>query len=128
MTTNSTPERGTTLYWRRVPEGRFTFVKTNPDGSYQLHGGEKGYAGTRDARPEDVSTAPFGNSTPHEQVLHYATTHLFEHVTIAQLCEMFGLAQNTIRKVVYDRPDLFRKVGHGVYECRDANADRKAGK
>lgn len=38
--------------------------------------------------------------------------------------ERFGLTDAVVRKFVTDRPDVFKRVAHGKYEVRDADADR----
>ena len=113
--------KGQTLYWRVAPKGKFRFVKMNPDGSVQMVGGENGYSMGRDARLTDVSTAPFDGV---EQVRYWATKNVYAEVTVGELAERFGLTDAVVRKFVTDRPDVFKRVGHGKYEVRDAEADR----
>jgi hypothetical protein len=113
--------KGQTLYWRVAPKGNFRFVKMNADGSVQMVGGENGYSMGRDARLADVSTVPFDGV---EQVRYWATLNVYAEVTVAGLAEQFGLTDAIVRKYVTERPDVFKRVGHGKYEVRDAEADR----
>ena len=117
----STYNKGQTLYWSRYPSARFTYIGMNDDGSISLYGGEKGYGSYRDARPDDIRTQPLEGA---DQILHYASGNIFEHVTTAQLADMFNLKDSTVRKVISDRPDVFRRIAKGTYEIRDPEADR----
>jgi hypothetical protein len=121
MTTTYTD--GQTLYWSRYPSARFTYRGINADGSVALYGGEKGYGSYRDARPDEVRTQPLEGA---DQVLHYASTNIFAHVTTSQLAEMFDLKDSAVRKVIADNPHIFRRIARGTYEIRDAEADRSA--
>ena len=115
-------QQGDTVYWNRVPSGKFTFRHVNPDGSLSLFGGEKGHGAFRDARPEDVSDRP---SEGNDQILHFAKNNLFVHVRVVDLMQMFDLKEHAVRKVIFDNPGMFRRVEHGVFEIRDAEEDRK---
>lgn len=64
----------------------------------------------------------------HKAGEQYALTHVFQEVTAQQLADSIGVSLPTAYKVIEDRPDYFRKIKRGVWECRDANADRKAEK
>ena len=119
MTT--TFQDGQTLYWTRYPAARFTFRHINPDGSIALFGGEKGSGAYRDARPEDIRLHPLEGT---DQIIYWAQQHLFEHTSPAQLADLFGLKEPQVRKVIGDRPDIFRRISRGVYEVRDPEADR----
>ena len=61
----------------------------------------------------------------HKAGEQYAVAHVFEEVTAQQLADTIGVSLPTAYKVINDRPDYFRKIKRGVWECRDANADRK---
>lgn len=120
-TQHTPPQPGATIYWRRIPSGRFTFVKTNRDGSFQLYGGETGYASYRDARPDDVSLLPFEGT---DQIIAWALQNTYHLVKATELAERFGLSIGSVRKAITDRPDIFRRVEHGVFECRNPDEDR----
>jgi len=124
---NETMERtftkGEILYWRIAPKAKFKFLKLNKDGSVQMVGGENGYSMGRDAKIEDVSTVPFDGV---EQIRYWATKNIFAEVTVNELAEKFGLTVAVVRKYVTDRPDAFRRIGHGKYEVRDAEEDRRS--
>lgn len=64
----------------------------------------------------------------HKAGEQYALAHVFEHITAQQLADSIGVSLPTAYKVIEDRPDYFRKIKRGVWECRDAQADRKAEK
>lgn len=64
----------------------------------------------------------------HKAGEQYALAHVFEEVTAQQLANTIGVSLPTAYKVIDDRPDYFRKIKRGVWECRDAQADRKAEK
>lgn len=61
----------------------------------------------------------------HKAGEQYATANVFEHITAQQLADAIGISLPTAYKVIDDRPDYFRKIKRGVWECRDAQADRK---
>jgi len=113
--------KGEALYWRLAPKAKFKFVKMNPDGSVQMVGGENGYSMGRDAKTNDVSKVPFEGT---EQIGFWAKQNLYAEVTVGELAERFGLTDAVVRKFVTDRPDVFKRVAHGKYEVRDAEADR----
>lgn len=115
-------KKGEVLYWRVAPKAKFKFVKMNSDGSVQMVGGENGYSMGRDAKIADVSTIPFDGV---EQVRYWATQNVYTEVTVGELAERFGLTDAVVRKFVIDKPDVFKRVGHGKYEVRDAEADRQ---
>lgn len=64
----------------------------------------------------------------HKAGEQYALAHVFQHITAQQLADAIGVSLPTAYKVIDDRPDYFRKIKRGLWECRDANADRKAEK
>ena len=64
----------------------------------------------------------------HKAGEQYALAHVFEEVTAQQLADSIGVSLPTAYKVIEDRPDYFRKIKRGVWECRDAQADRNAEK
>ena len=64
----------------------------------------------------------------HKAGEQYALAHVFQEVTAQQLADTIGVSLPTAYKVIEDRPDYFRKMKRGVWECRDAKADRKAEK
>ena len=120
-----TMERGTTVYWAKMPKGKFTFIGVNKDGSFHIVGGEAGYSSGRDAVPDEVSTAPFQGT---DQIEHWAKREdtFAKETTVADMTERFGLPQSTVAKFVRENPQLFRKVGHGKYEVRGyANEQRR---
>lgn len=83
-----------------------------------------------------VEAEPFTTAAPtrkrridkHKAGEQYALAHVFEHITAQQLADSIGVSLPTAYKVIDDRPDYFHKIKRGVWECRDAKADRKAEK
>lgn len=120
---NTQYETGQTVYWTRIPAGKFTVRHINPDGSVALFGGEQGYQSYRDARPDDIALTPM---TGMEQIAHYAATHLFDQITASDLADRFNLTASAVRRYIADHPSTFRRISHGIYEIRDPQADRSA--
>jgi hypothetical protein len=58
--------------------------------------------------------------------LKWANQHHFEQFTTEQLMEQCGFSYPTTLKYVQESP-VFRKVKKGLWEVRDAKADRQAG-
>jgi hypothetical protein len=58
--------------------------------------------------------------------LKWANQHHFEQYTTEQLMEQCGFSYPTTLKYVQESP-TFRKVKKGLWEVRDAKADRQAG-
>lgn len=113
--------KGDIVYWARVPDGRFEFVKVNRDGSLQLWGGPEGREMWRDARAAEVTAKPFQGV---DKIRVWAAANLFAEVTVKALAEKVGLPEATVRRFMADNPDLFRKTEGWRYEVRDATADR----
>jgi hypothetical protein len=111
------------LYHVAMPKATFKFIKWNKDGSASVWGGEPSREMYRDFRVEVLSAKP---STPIEAMMAWATDNLFEIVTVDELAERFGATASTTRNAVQSNPDRFRRVGHGKYETRDPQEDRKA--
>lgn len=111
------------LYHVAMPKATFKFIKWNKDGSASVWGGEPSHEMYRDFRVEVLSAKP---STPIEAMMAWATDNLFEIVTVDELAERFGATASTTRNAVQSNPDRFRRVGHGKYETRDPQEDRKA--
>lgn len=80
--------------------------------------------------PAETVTAPARKRRvdKHKAGEQYALAHVFEHITAQQLADSIGVSLPTAYKVIDDRPDYFRKIKRGMWECRDAKADRKAEK
>lgn len=64
----------------------------------------------------------------YEIILDWCKRNVFEEVTVDSLAELSGLSAPTVRKFIGDRLDVFRKLRRGVWEVRDAKADRAADK
>lgn len=58
--------------------------------------------------------------------LSWAKTQVFKQFTTEQLCKKSGFSYQTTLKYLQESPS-FRKIQKGVWEVRDAKADREAG-
>lgn len=62
----------------------------------------------------------------YEAILEFAKENLFAEVTAKQMGDLAEMSPATARKFLEDRPDLFKPIRRGVWEVRDATADRQA--
>lgn len=62
----------------------------------------------------------------HEMILDWCEENTFAEVTIEQLQGVSGLSPSSVRNLITDRPDVFRKLRRGVWEVRDPKSDREA--
>lgn len=70
----------------------------------------------------------FGRSDNRTTLIYWAKQNLFAVLTIKEIADAAGVPQTTVRTVLTERPDIFRKSEGRTYEVRDADADRKADK
>ena len=63
----------------------------------------------------------------YDALLEWAKDHLFEQFTTEQIVEVSGFSYPTTLKFLQESP-TFRKVKKGLWEVRDAEADRKSEK
>ena len=63
----------------------------------------------------------------YDALLAWSKDHLFEQFTTEQLVEVSGFSYPTTLKFLQESP-TFRKVKKGLWEVRDAEADKKAEK
>lgn len=63
----------------------------------------------------------------YDALLDWAKDHLFEQFTTEQIVEVSGFSYPTTLKFLQESP-TFRKVKKGLWEVRDADADKKAEK
>ena len=63
-------------------------------------------------------------SDKYGALLAWASEHLFEQFTTEQIVEVSGFSYPTTLKFLQESPS-FRKVKKGLWEVRDADADRK---
>ena len=56
----------------------------------------------------------------------WAKNNVFAEVTVKELAEIGEVSEATVRNLVKERMDIFRKLQRGVWEVRDADADREA--
>lgn len=84
-----------------------------------------------------VSALVFGILDEHKKVkrintreaaMVWAGSNLFAEVTGRLLATEIGVSVPTAVKIIGSRPDVFRKLGRGRWEVRDATADRIADK
>lgn len=67
-------------------------------------------------------------ANPREEALRWASNNLFAEISSKQLADAIGTSLPTALKIIDSRPDVFRKLGRGKWEVRDAQADRQADK
>ena len=58
----------------------------------------------------------------------YATAHVYAEINVTTLADALEVSEPTARKIIDSRPDCFRRIRRGIWECRDAQADRQADK
>lgn len=63
----------------------------------------------------------------YDALIEWSKEHLFEQFTTEQLVEVSGFSYPTTLKFLQESP-TFRKVKKGLWEVRDAEADRKSKK
>lgn len=76
---------------------------------------------------ESNSSALTKRSDRYDALLDWSKDHLFEQFTTEQIVEISGFSYPTTLKFIQESP-TFRKVKKGLWEVRDADADRKAEK
>jgi hypothetical protein len=81
---------------------------------------------------EIVDTDEIGAPRPrradkYDALVEWSKEHVFEQFTTEQLVEQSGFSYPTTLKFLQDSP-TFRKVKKGLWEVRDAEADRKSEK
>lgn len=119
-------KEGDLVYYHQMPKATYAFVKWNPDGSAQVWGGNFGFAAYRDWHVDKLSRMP---ATDEDHLVHWATENLFMEVTTEYLVRHLGISMAVVRRVIKDRPDVFRRrVGSRIFEIRDPQADRSADK
>jgi hypothetical protein len=67
-------------------------------------------------------------ANPTQTALTWAGNNLFAEISSKQLADAIGASLPTALKIIDSRPDVFRKLGRGKWEVRDATADRQADK
>ena len=60
----------------------------------------------------------------YQTIIDWCYDHALEQVSVNQIAEVGQVTYPTALKFINDRVDLFRKVKRGVYEVRDAKAER----
>lgn len=76
---------------------------------------------------ESNTSALTKRSDKYDALLDWSKDHLFEQFTTEQIVEVSGFSYQTTLKFLQESP-TFRKVKKGLWEVRDADADRKAEK
>lgn len=64
----------------------------------------------------------------YEAILRWCSENVFAETSCEQIAQIGSISYPTALKFIKDRPDIFRKSGHGRYEVRDPQADREAEK
>lgn len=87
----------------------------------------------RDAIPPEVLAgwlAVARREVPRDEryraVLVWAEENVFAEVTTKMVMEMAEVSRATALKLLEERPDVFKPLRRGVWEVRDARADREA--
>ena len=62
------------------------------------------------------------------KIMSWAKNNVFAMTTIKDLAELGEISEATVRNMVKERPDIFKKSEGRQYEIRDPQADRKADK
>jgi hypothetical protein len=63
-----------------------------------------------------------------QSALAWAGKNVFAEISSKDLADGIGASLPTALKIIDSRPDIFRKLGRGKWEVRDATADRQADK
>lgn len=87
----------------------------------------------RDAVAADVLAellAVARREVPREEryrgLMRWAEENVFAEVTTKMVMEMAEVSRATALKLLEERPDVFKPLRRGVWEVRDARADREA--
>lgn len=67
-------------------------------------------------------------SDGRDTIIRWAKDNTFALVTVKELADIGGVSEATVRTLLGERPDLFRKSEGRKYEVRDPQADRAADK
>ena len=62
----------------------------------------------------------------YRTLMRWAEANVFAEVTTKMVVEMAEVSRATALKLVGERPDVFKPLKRGVWEVRDATADRQA--
>lgn len=123
-TSTTNIRKGETVYWRRMPQGVFTFLKIDNDGSLHIVGGERGYARNgHNATHDEISLLPFDGGK--EAIVAWCRRNIFSQVTVKELATIGECSEATVRTLINDRRDIFRKSDGRLYEVRDPQTDRQ---
>jgi hypothetical protein len=76
---------------------------------------------------EELLTPRPRRADKYDALIDWAKEHLFEQFTTEQLMEVSGFSYQTTLKFIQESP-TFRKIKKGLWEIRDADADKKAEK
>lgn len=64
-----------------------------------------------------------------EAILKWCESHVFALVRVKALAGIGGVSDSTVRNLIKERPDIFKKCREGAaYEIRDPKADREIDK
>lgn len=63
-----------------------------------------------------------------DTILGWAKENIFAITTVKELAEIGGVSEATVRTLLGERPDIFRRSEGWKYEVRDPHADRAADK
>jgi hypothetical protein len=87
----------------------------------------RGYCDIEIESMEEVTAKTEKRSDKYDAFIDWSKAHIFEQYTTEQLVEISGFSYPTTLKFVQESP-AFRKIKKGLWEIRDAKADREASK
>jgi len=76
---------------------------------------------------DDLSVTKEKRADKYDALVSYAKENIFRQCTTEELVEVGGFSYQTTLKYLQESP-WYKKVKKGLWECRDAKADREAEK
>lgn len=67
----------------------------------------------------------FGRGDARETLQQWARNNVHAVMTTREIADAAGVPQSTVRTLISERPDIFRKSEGRTYEIRDPQQDRK---
>ena len=76
-------------------------------------------------RNAKISEGWAGKQDGRNAIIAWCKANVFAEVTVKQLAEIGGCSEATVRTLINDRRDLFKKIEGRMYEVRDPEMDRE---
>jgi len=76
-------------------------------------------------RNAKISEGWAGKQDGRNAIITWCKANVFAEVTVKQLAEVGGCSEATVRTLINDRRDLFKKIEGRMYEVRDPEMDRE---